>query len=478
MATNLFSMRTINCLVLLLLLPCVLKAQASDSVSKERIALPKVFITQVDKKAGQYYARITRKTEKTLEKFVKWEHKIQRLLEKVNPKVAHSLFEDNQLTFSKLLEQYRQGKVIADDYGSRYNGYMDKINTGISFLEKENAGAAGKLKKLRQDMDTLDAAVKDTEVLGRLIRERKRELAEAVFSHLGKSKYIARINKEAFYYAEALKNYKEIFSDQKKAEALAFSVLNKIPAFEKFVRENSQLASLFGSYGTPGGSVSNTLTGLQTRANVTALLQQQMASANTGAMQQVSQNLQSAQAQISSLRSRMNVNGTGEIPDFKPNMQKTKTFSQRIVYGFDVQFGRSNTYLPSTSNISATLGYKINDKSIAGVGASFRIGLGKSLDKMKFTGEGAGVRAYMDWKLKKQFFISGVYEQNYFKNAADTQFPGSAAGWRQAGLIGISKKVPLKGKKTSKVQLLYDVFSRQHIPATQPFIFRIGISFE
>ena len=54
-----------------------------------------------------------------------------------------------------------------------------------------------------------------------------------------------------------------------------------------------------------------------------------------------------------------------------------------------------------------------------------------------------------------------------------------ANAWQKSGLIGISKKIALKTKLTkgTKLQLLYDLLHREHIPVSQPVIFRIGYQF-
>jgi RHS repeat-associated protein len=109
------------------------------------------------------------------------------------------------------------------------------------------------------------------------IKQRKKQLIEQSIQYIGKSKYLQKINKEAWYYVETIKNYKEIFSDKQKAEQTAITLLNKIPAFNKFMQENSMLAQLFGSPTAIGNTAS--LAGLQTRASVNALIQNQIAAA-------------------------------------------------------------------------------------------------------------------------------------------------------------------------------------------------------
>jgi len=66
--------------------------------------------------------------------------------------------------------------------------------------------------------------------------------------------------------------------------------------------------------------------------------------------------MQAAQAELSKLKDKLlNVaagvggSGGGELPDFKPNEQKSKTLKLRIEYGFNLQFAKTNiTLIPST----------------------------------------------------------------------------------------------------------------------------------
>ena len=62
---------------------------------------------------------------------------------------------------------------------------------------------------------------------------------------MGNSKWLTKMNKEVFYYTETMKNYKEIFSDEAKTEKLVKDVLNKVPGFQDFIKQNSMLAGLF-----------------------------------------------------------------------------------------------------------------------------------------------------------------------------------------------------------------------------------------
>jgi hypothetical protein len=470
--------------ILILVIACSghsANAQADSTIHSIQ-QLPNKYIQKVDAKIDRYSNRLTTKTEKTLIKLSRWENKIQALLQKVNPNAASRLFANKEMTFSGLLQKIQEGKSVTTNYRAQYNEYRDNLSTSLKYIQaQKNKLDSGYIKPATatiKKMDDLEADVANSEATDKFIRERKKQLLSESVKYIGKSKYLGKINKESYYYTEKLKNYKEIFSDPKKAEETARQLLDKIPAFQQFMKKNSLLASLFGTpanYGSP-----QSLTGLQTRAGVNALIQERMAAGGPNARDIVQQQMQAAQSELTKLKDKLAKNGgSGEdLPDFKPNDQRSKTFLQRLEYGFNLQFAKNNNGLPSTADIGLNLGYKVNDKSIIGLGASYKMGMG-TIDRIRITHQGIGLRSYMDWKLKKNIFISGGYELNHnavFRKMADLKGPGS---WQKSGLVGIMKKLPVKTKlvKNTKLQLLYDILHRSHIPESQPVIFRIGYSF-
>jgi len=195
------------------------------------------------------------------------------------------------------------------------------------------------------------------------------------------------------------------------------------------------------------------------------------------------QNIQSAQAQLNQLKqkiSNLGQNGADlDMPDFKPNSQRTKGFWQRIELGANMQSTRSNSFFPVTSDIGLSAGYKINDKSIAGIGLAYKLGWGQSIRNIKLTHEGIGLRSFLDWKIKGSLYASGGFEYNYQQPFASVQSLYKADSWQQSGLIGVSKIISVNSKffKKTKVQLLWDFLSYNQLPRTQPLKFRVGYSF-
>jgi hypothetical protein len=164
------------------------------------------------------------------------------------------------------------------------------------------------------------------------------------------------------------------------------------------------------------------------------------------------------------------------MPDFKPNSQKVKNFWQRIELGTNVQSVKSNGYFPVTSDVGLSAGYKLNDKSVVGIGMSYKMGWGENIRRIKLTHEGVGVRSFFEFKLKSSFYGSGGFEYNYQQPFNSFRQLRGFDSWQRSGLIGVSKVLAVQSKlfKKTKVQLLWDFLSYQQLPRTQPIKFRIG----
>ncbi|HYD20789.1 MAG TPA: hypothetical protein VEB40_04880, partial [Flavipsychrobacter sp.] len=290
-----------------------------------------------------------------------------------------------------------------------------------------------------------------------------------------------KFRKDVYYYRAQADEYKHILDDPSKLEAKLLQLANKIPAFKEFFAKHSILTSMFRLPGNDPASPS-LIPGLQTRASVQQNMLQRFG-AGPDVSRAMQQNIQSAQAQINQLKEKVSkLGGSGsdmDIPDFKPNSQKTKSFWNRIELGANVQSARSNGYFPVTSDLALSAGYKLNDKSVAGVGFSYKLGWGENIRHIKITHEGVGLRSFFEMKLKGSFYASGGFEYNYQKPFNTIRQLHSVDNWQQSGLIGVSKVVAAQSKlfKKTKVQLLWDFLSYEQIPRGQPIKFRVGYGF-
>ena len=248
------------------------------------------------------------------------------------------------------------------------------------------------------------------------------------------------------------------------------------------MRKNSMLASLFRFPFDPNDPASvAVIDGLQTRVQVNNLIQQQI---GTIGQTQFQQNIDDAQSQLQRLRQnifRVGNNSTGgEMPEgFKPNGQHGKAFMKRLEYGINIQSRKAGNYFPRTSDLGLSIGYKLNDKSLIGIGASYKVGWGNGWSNIEITNQGIGLRSFIDWNLKGSFWLGAGYEQNYrtaFKSIDELR---NGNAWQQSGLVGLSKVISLKTKfiKKARLQLLWDFLSYQQIPQAEQIVFRIGYGF-
>ncbi len=493
-------MRLLIPIILMLCGSGVLHAQQPDTAVKAAAipALPANYLATVSAKTEKYYTSITTKTEKTLTKLSKWEAKIKTILEKTSPETAQRLFGNNQLTFAGLLQQYKAGKVAADRYQAQYNEYRDKVTTTVKYLDDKkqqfDSNLLKPLAKAKTNTTKLNDQLKNTEATAAFIKQRKKQLTDMALQYLGKSKYLQKIGKENFYYLESLKNFKETFSDPKKTEELAIKLLQKLPGFDAFMRKNSILASLFNLTPNPSaeGEGSVSLAGLQTRAQVNGLIQQQLSAGGPNAQQQFQQSMQAAQSQLNELKNKIIKGGGSSSNDniaegFKPNDQRSKTFWQKWELGMNIQSSRGTSIYPVSSDLGLSAGFRPHNKFVAGVGFAGRIGWGRDIRHISLSYSGISARSFAEWKLKGSFHAAAGFEMNYRPEIRQLEVLKDYSSWQRSGLVGISKVLslssPRRGRsgggffKKTKLQLLWDFMSYQQMPRTQPVLVRLGYGF-
>lgn len=464
---------------------------AQDSPDKEGgiLHFPSRVLNKIQNKAAGLDAQLSRQTEKYLERMQRREQRMYEKLNKVDPAGAKSLFEGSGERYMAL------GQKLSGDTGAggvhlsgEYQPYTDSLQGMLKFIGTKvqgAPGASGKASAALSQLTSLQAKMQDADQIKEYIRQRKQAIAQYIQQHSSLSGLLGKdyqgLNQDVYYYSQQVREYKEMLNDPDKLEKQALTLLNKLPAFQSFMKQNSQLAGLFnlpGNYGDAGS-----LAGLQTRDQVAALVRNQVSAAGSGGMGALQSNLQSAQSQLDGYKDKLSKLGGGsgdmDMPDFKPNEQKTKTFWRRLEYGTNFQTTRNSYYFPTVSDLGLSVGYKLNDKSTIGVGASYKLGWGNGIQHIAFSSQGAGLRSFVDIRLKGSFYGSGGLEYNYATPFSSYQDLRQIQRWTQSGLLGVSKVISMKSRifKKTKVQVLWDFLSYQQIPKTQPVLFRIGYNF-
>lgn len=477
--------------MLIILFLVSFESTAQDTESPDIIDKVLSFTTKaqstINKKIENADAAFDKTIDRQIAKLQKQERRIYQKLRRKDTAAANTYLAQSKQSITQLKDRLSNpGENI------QYIAGLDSLKTSLQFLNRQNemtGGFQAEQQRLSNSLGKIAGLEKQlyrSEELKKFLGQRKTYLKDQLLK-FGLLKELREINKQTYYYTQQVSEYKEMLNNPKKIEKKLFELLSKTKVFRDFMAKNSMLAGLFPAFGgntTDPVAFQNAMPGLQTREQITGLIQGRIAAGGPDARTAFQQNLQDAQAQVMQLKNKLIQAGKGssdaEMPEgFKPNNQKTKTFLQRLEYGANVQTQKATSYFPVTSDIALSVGYKLNDKSIIGIGASFKLGFGRSWDHIKFTSQGIGLRSFVDWKLKGSFYISGGYEQNYRNTINNLSQLQSHSGWQQSGLIGISKSIPLKTKffKKTSAKLLWDFLSYRQVPRAQPVVFRIGYSF-
>jgi hypothetical protein len=486
---------------------------SSQSLIDKIISFPDKVFARVDKQAATFEQKINRQTEKYLSKLERQEEKLKRKLWKTDSIKAKEVFGDIKERYDALRNSMKaQGDKVLG-VSNLYNGHIDSVNTAIRFLQNSpqlQQGSAGvqKLSNNLQSVTSLQNKLNQTEHIRKQIAQRQQQLKQQL-QNTPLMKEFTKYRKQLYYYQQQVLAYKEALNDPKQMGAKLLQTAVEFPAFKQFFVNNSELASLFrlpdgnlSPFGGTGGGY-----GLQTRADVVQGLQdrfgvQTFTAPAGGGASPFQQQLQAAQGEMQKLKDRFSqVSPTGgdlegaEMPDFKKNDQKTKSFKQRIDLSTNFQTTRGRAVMPNAASLGLSIGYKLNDKSIAGFGFSYSAGLGTGFNNIRLTHNGVGYRSFLDWKapfgtkgILGNLWISGGYEWNYNSAVARSLQNNPATGtgvrdnaaWKSSALLGVSRVIDIKSKffKKTKLQLCYDFLWKQPGSVqTQPIVFRTSYNF-
>ena len=455
-----------------------------DTIGYSIDKLPAQYFTKVTGKSRRMEQLVNKRTVKALQRLQRQEQKMQSKLAKTDPVAAKNIFGyaiDSLGNLRSTLQQ-SSGKYNPSALGAHYSGYLDTLQNSLNFLNGVN-DLGGQTKALQDKVSSslksvknLQAKFQQAEQIKSYIRERRQQLKVQLASYTGFTKDLQKYNKEAYYYGQQLREYKEVLKDKKKVEAKATEFLKKVPAYNDFLQKHSQLAGLFNLSG--GGNTAQSLEGLQTRNQVEQLIQQRLGGSGPDARAAVSEQMSQARERFSELKKKFpDVDNAADKPDFKPNEMKTKSFLQRLEYGGNVQFARSTQFYPSTSDIAGQVAYRFHKNGSAGLGAAYKLGMGTGFDNIRFSHQGLGLRSFLDWKLKGQFFINGGFEQNYLSHLQGMDQLSNVNNWQGSALVGISKKYKVSSKLKGNIVVLYDFLYNQHLPRTDPIKLRLGYNF-
>jgi len=463
-----------------------LVAQEADSIYNKVLHFPDKLFGGIDQKAAKLEKKFNKQTEKYLQKLEKQEKKLRRELLKKDSVASIKMFGDTKNTYDQLRQQLENPTAKLDKIRNVYDGHLDSLKTSMTFFQKTNLSAFSpdlqqKFSKSLGQLNLLQGKLNQTNQISKILQQRQQILKQQ-FQNLGLTKAYKKFQRDVGYYQLQIQEYKNLLDNPTKLESKAIEMATKLPAFKSFFANHSELAAIFKLPGAdPFSDVD--VAGLQTREAIeTSLNKKTGNSVNTNTALEDAR--ESAGAEIQSLKNNLKALESGSIgtdnisqPNFKPNNQKSKSFLKRLEFGTNIQTVKASYYFPAITDIGLSLGYKMNDKSVIGLGLSGKIGLGTGWDNIAISYEGVGIRQYVDVKLKGSIWVSGGLEANYRTSIKKIEVLKVLDDWQQSALLGLSKKIKV-GKMKSQVQILYDFLWKQQRPVTQPFLFRLGYNFK
>lgn len=426
------------------MLAIVVSSKGQSAVSQQLIGQ---LTSSISQKSQQCKHLLEKRTERMLHRMERIENRMRRkLLQRDTPSVT-GVFD----SIHHLRAQWKYQPAAFK--GSRY---VDTLHKTMQYLHAQPA-----LKHVSE----LEDRMAQTEQVQSYIKLHREQLYGQLAKYTQLSGDLRRLEKTVGNYNAQIAACKELFHDRKKATKKALSLLKKIPAYNDFIRRNESVAGLV--------NVAETLPGLQTRDQVQQLINERL---TQGAV--TGNPLNNAQDQLSQIQQRLpswrSNSSDMDIPSYKPDQVRAKSFLQRLEIGYNLQPQQSTGILPGMLQLCASLGYRINEKSVIGIGGAYALGLGKPIKDITLSHQGIGVRSYVDVKLKGTIWLSGGMEYNYmhvFSSIREIHL------WQKSGLIGVMRKLKVNNKEV-KTQLLWDILSYKQIPKSSPLKFRIGYNFK
>lgn len=451
------------------------------SMQEGLISLPNKLLNNLENKVSRLERQLEKSRKRYMANLKRYEKKLFQEYTRKDSTGARNVFGDIDSVYAELERSSKQRVQEAGPKQQYYNGRLDSVYTTLRFLSAETltkSGHSHKMKELNSAIGSysrLQQRFTEDSYTEQFLIERRRLIVQKL-TEAGMGKQLKVYQQQVQYYQQHLRQTRDMLSQPDKLAAHLIAYASRLPLFRSFMEKHSAFAAIFPQVDPQILMVNSG--SMQTRSALQTQMGSTLGSNNPQALLQ--QSLGQAEAQLNSLKDKLSAGSfgdAGELPTTKTNEEKTRSFWKRLEVGGNLQSARSTSYFPTTSDLGLSVGYKLNPRSVVGVGASYKIGWGSSWQRIRVTHEGVGLRSFLDWKLKGSFWMSGGAELNHRQRIGDIGLLSNPGNWQQSALIGITRKFKV-GKAKTDARLLYDFLWNQQIPRTQPLVFRVGYTFK
>jgi len=466
-------------------IPCAVKAQSPETIplnEVRQIAEEILFTAEKDRIV------FLKESMKQLKSIHQREEKIRKHLDSGMLQQSEAFSRDLQAKMDEIESLMVNPESILSKLPS--GPYVARVDSLFSLFEFVGNGNKNLpyLAEARAKLSNLKKQIYFSGKLNEWLENREKQWSEIL---IGRGNFVPINIKKIFnewqgevnIIKQQFFNWKEALHDSRKMEREVLALLNKLPAFRDFMSRNSELARLFGPVGgvgnTPAGQA---LPGLQNIQSITQELQLRFGTQMVQGGGLLQQQLQAGMDQLGQIQTpaisgiipRINlpVEGTSSLieeagggvvsPAKKEATElKAKPIGKRFEFGWNLQSAMRLQNFPAVRDVGLSLGYKLNPRSVIGVGIAYKFALGESWKNIEWTHEGVGLRSYLDWRLTeaggkmfKGLWLTGGFEMNYWSRiAGNVQWRELA--WRPAGMVGLTKAIPGK-KHNGKLQVLFN----------------------
>ena len=429
---------------------------------------------------GKLANHVTGINRKILKRTARFEQKMYRRLKRKDPVLAKRLFEISVDSLQNMRNRISTADTATGNVHAYFPG-LDTMKNALLFLQQEVPGKAlpnNIAGKNLLTIKSLESRFSQSAEIKQYLAERKEVLQQKLNNLPGFGNQLKKYKQHLDGYNRGIQEWKTALSNPKKIEEKALEWVKKIPAFQKFMQEHGELARLFGGVNINNAGAT-AVTGLQTRASVTARMQTVLSAGGPNAQAVLQQQMGMAQQQLNRLKEQtFSSASAADMPGYGAKNLKYKRLVQRLQPGANIQFSKSNRYFPATADLALQLAYQFSEKGTFGIGTSYKLGFGTGWNHIRFTAQGLGLRGFADFKLKGNFFINGGFEQNQFQPGNSVLLPqGNRSIWASSALLGISKKFNAGKRLKASATLLYDFLYKQ-TPGAQPVKYRMGYYFK
>src|ERR1700722_15669033 len=255
-------------------------AQSGDSALNKVTSFPMRLFGHIQSKTASLNQQLSQQTQKYLQKLQQQEQRLKKKIFSIDSNAAKKLFANSSQQYATLLQK------LQTDTGSShqkvtgtYQPHMDSLQTALAFLQKNQSalsqpassvttltgGSAAalttkvganlspevqaKLQASISQLQALQAKMQDAAQIKGFMAQRKQQIGQYITQHaslqnvLGKP--YAQMQQNMYYYSAQMKQYQAMANSPDQIEQKALAMLSRLPAFQGYMKTNSQLSSLF-----------------------------------------------------------------------------------------------------------------------------------------------------------------------------------------------------------------------------------------